>query len=73
MNKTLTATLICALAAPALAGGPVLVEEEAEVVAERPASKGGAIVPLLLLLAVAVAVANSGGDTPCTPDSATAC
>lgn len=74
MNKTLTATLLCALTAtPALAGGPVVIEDETEVVAERPGSS--ILVPLLILLAVGV-IASSGGDDEaesCVPDSFTSC
>ena len=62
MKSALTATLIAALAAPAMAGGPVIVEEEIEVVAEKPASSVGAL-PLLLLLAIGIAVASGGGDS----------
>ena len=61
MKAALTATLIAALAAPAMAGGPVVVEEEIEVVAEKPASSIGAL-PLILLLAIGIAVASGGGD-----------
>ena len=46
---------------PALAGGPVVVIEEAEVVAEEPASSAGALLPLLLL-GVVLAVAISDND-----------
>lgn len=61
MNQTtLTASLILALATPALAGGPVVIMEEPEIVTERPASSVNPIVPLLLLLVIGVAVSGSG-------------
>jgi hypothetical protein len=63
MKTALTATLIAALAAPAMAGGPVIVEEEIEVVAEKPASSAGAL-PLILLLAIGIAIASGGGSGP---------
>ncbi|MBA3910815.1 MAG: hypothetical protein C0524_13305 [Rhodobacter sp.] len=44
----------------AYAGGPVVVEEEAEVVAEKPASSIG-ILPLLLI-PILLCVALCGGD-----------
>jgi hypothetical protein len=46
-------------ASTAYAGGPVIVTEEPEVVAESPAS--GAILPLLLV-GIALCVALCGGD-----------
>ncbi|WP_305544251.1 hypothetical protein [Tabrizicola sp.] len=61
-NKTLTATLICALTTPGFAGGPVIVDEESEIVAERPASSmNQALIPLLFL--VAIGIAASGGSS----------
>ncbi|WP_103256124.1 hypothetical protein [Tabrizicola aquatica] len=73
MNKTLTATLLCALAAtPALAGGPVVIEDETEVVAERPGNS--ILVPLLILLAVGVIASSGGDDTEeCVPVSVPSC
>jgi hypothetical protein len=67
MKAFLTAALIATLAVPAIAGGPVIVEDVSEVVAEGPASSIGALVPLLLLVAVVVAVSGGGDDKdPCT-------
>jgi hypothetical protein len=63
MKKTLTATLVAALAAPAFAGGPVIIEDT-EVVAERPAS--GFLLPLLAVVAIGLLVA-SGDDEPEAP------
>lgn len=60
MKKTLTATLVAALASPALAGGPVILEEP-EAVAERPASN--ILLPLLAVVAIGVLL-SSGGDEP---------
>lgn len=48
---------------PALAGGPVMVVEEPEVVAEKPASSAGMLIPILLLAAIAVAVASDDNGT----------
>ena len=62
MKKTLTATLVAALATPALAGGPVILEEP-EVVAERPASN--ILLPLLAVVAIGVLV--SSGDDEAAP------
>jgi preprotein translocase subunit SecA len=73
MKKTLTATMLCALATPALAGGPVVIIDEPEVVAERPASSINPIIPLLLLVAIGLAVSGGGNGEGCTPDSATDC
>jgi hypothetical protein len=46
--------------AAAHAGGPVVIEEEVEVVAEKPASSIG-ILPLLLI-GIVLCVALCGGD-----------
>jgi hypothetical protein len=62
MKKLLTSTLamlVAVSATTAHAGGPVIVEEEPEVVADAPAS--GAILPLLLV-GIALCVALCGGD-----------
>jgi hypothetical protein len=61
MKTTLTATLIAALASPVMAGGPVIIEEEIEIVAERPASSVG-VLPILIAIAIGVAVFSSGDD-----------
>lgn len=67
MKALFTAALIAALAVPAFAGGPVIVEDVSEVVTEGPASSIGAIVPLILLVAIVVAVSGGGDDKdPCT-------
>lgn len=63
MKKTLTATLVAALAAPAMAGGPVLLEDT-EVVAERPASN--IIIPLLAVVAIGLLI-SSNDDDPVPP------
>jgi hypothetical protein len=44
----------------AMAGGPIVIEEEIEVVAEKPASSVG-ILPLLLI-PIILCVALCGGD-----------
>jgi hypothetical protein len=62
MKKLLTsalATMVAITATTAHAGGPVIVAEEPEVVAESPTS--GAILPLLLV-GIALCVALCGGD-----------
>ena len=51
---------------PASAGGPVIIEDDIEVVQAKPASSGGILIPLLLL-AVVVAVATSGDDDEVAP------
>jgi hypothetical protein len=51
MNKILATALAASMAlsaSTAFAGGPVVVQEEAEVMAEKPASSVG-ILPLLLV------------------------
>ena len=62
MNKLLAPTMAVAMALSTVAhaGGPVLIEEEAEVVAEKPASSVG-ILPLLLI-PIVLCVALCGGD-----------
>jgi hypothetical protein len=62
MKKLLTSTLallVAVSATTAHAGGPVVVVEEPEVVADAPAS--GGILPLLLV-GIALCVALCGGD-----------
>ena len=63
MNKLLASALAASLtlsATTAFAGGPVVIEEEIEVVAEQPASSVG-ILPLLLI-PVILCVALCGDD-----------
>ena len=63
MNKFIAPVLAATLAVSAtaaFAGGPVVVEEEVEVVAEQPASSVG-ILPLLLI-PIILCVALCGGD-----------
>lgn len=68
MKATLTAALIAALAAPAMAGGPVVVEEEMEVVAEKPAATmGGVLIPLLAIAVIAVALSGDDEERPTRP------
>lgn len=74
MNKTLTATLICALATPAIAGGPVIIAEEPEIVAQAPASSiNPIIIPLLLLVAIGIAASGGGNGDTCTPGGSAEC
>ena len=63
MNKVLAAALASTMlvsASTAFAGGPIVIEEEMEVVAEKPASSIG-ILPLLLI-PIILCVALCGGD-----------
>lgn len=64
MKKALlmSTALTLGVMSPALAGGPVIIEDEVEVVEAKPASSGGALIPLLLLAVIAVAVASGGDD-----------
>jgi hypothetical protein len=68
MRKALLLSTALTLGAlnPAFAGGPVIIEDDIEVVEAKPASSGGILIPLLLL-AVIVAVASSGGDDEVAP------
>lgn len=68
MKKLLTsalATLVAVSASTAYAGGPVIVTEEPEVVAEQPATSG-AILPLILV-GIALCVALCGGNDDPVP------
>ncbi len=70
MNKFLAPVLAASLAisaSTAYAGGPVVVVEEPEVMAEKPAS--GAILPLILI-GIALCVALCGGDDDEVPPTA---
>lgn len=61
MKKLVASVMALTLgASAAMAGGPVVVEEEAEVVAQKPASSVG-ILPLLLI-PIILCVALCGGD-----------
>lgn len=58
MKKVLAAVLALTIASPALAGGlaPVVVEPEV-IVEDTGSSSAGALVPLLVILVIAAAVA----------------
>jgi hypothetical protein len=61
MKKLIASVMALTLGtSAAMAGGPIIVEEEPEVVAEKPASSVG-ILPLLLV-GVVLCVALCGGD-----------
>ena len=65
MNKFIAPILAATLAvsaSTAFAGGPIVIEEEMEVVAEKPASSVG-ILPLLLI-PIILCVALCGDDDP---------
>lgn len=63
MKKLITAVMALTLgASAAMAGGPVVIAEEPEVVAEAPASSVG-ILPLLLVgVVLCVALCGGGSD-----------
>ncbi len=63
--------LALALALPAHAGGPVIVEDAAEA-APLVRSHNNRLVPILFGLAVAAILLGGGSDNPCnTPDEPT--
>jgi len=68
MKKTMTAALIAALATPAVAGGPVIVEEGAPAV-EESTNKGSLLVPLLVLVAVGLLVGSNDSGKPDCPST----
>lgn len=69
--KTLALILALALALPATAGGPVIVEDAAEA-APLVRSHNNRLVPILFGLAVAAILLGGGSDSPCnTPDEPT--
>ena len=61
MKKLITAVMALTLGASAAnAGGPIVIEEEMEVIVERPASSAGWLP--LLLIPIILCVALCGGD-----------
>ena len=72
MNKLLVSVLAASLvlgSSTAFAGGPVVVVEEPEVVAEEPASSVG-ILPLLLVgVVLCVALCGGDDDEPSEPEN----
>ena len=63
--------LALALALPANAGGPVIIEDPAEA-APLVRSHNNRLVPILFGLAVAAILLGGGSDSPCnTPDEPT--
>jgi len=61
MKKLITAVMALTLGASAVnAGGPIVIEEEMEVIVERPASSAGWLP--LLLIPIILCVALCGGD-----------
>jgi hypothetical protein len=56
----IVATTLALTATTAFAGGPIVIEDEPEVMAEKPASSVG-ILPLLLI-PIILCVALCGGD-----------
>ena len=72
MNKILAAALASSLAisaSTAYAGGPVVIEEEAEVVAEKPASSVGILPVLLGVVILCAAFCGSDDDEPTGGDT----
>jgi hypothetical protein len=65
MRKALLLSTALTLGAlnPASAGGPVIIDDDTEIVKAKPTSSGGMLVPLLLLAAIAIAVASSDDDS----------
>jgi hypothetical protein len=62
MKKLIASVMALTLGtSAAMAGGPIVVEEEPEVVAEKPASSVG-ILPLLLVGVVLCVALCGGGD-----------
>ena len=59
--------LALALALPANAGGPVIVEDAAEV-APLVRSHNNRLVPILFGIAVAAIILGGGSDSPCNGD-----
>ena len=59
-----TAGAFVLAASTAFAGGPVIVEEEMEVVAEKPASSVGLLPLLLIPIILCVALCGSNDDEP---------
>jgi hypothetical protein len=57
-----TAGILVLTATTAFAGGPVIVEDEVEVVAERPASSIGVLPLLLVPILLCAALCGGGGD-----------
>jgi hypothetical protein len=68
MKKLIASVMALSLGtSAAMAGGPVVVVEEPEVVAEKPASSGG-ILPLILVgIALCVALCGGDDDDPVAP------
>ena len=64
----LTAALLAPL--PAIAGGPVIVEDAAEA-APLVRSHNNRLVPILFGLAVAAIILGGGSDSPCNGDEPT--
>ena len=63
--------LALALALPAHAGGPVIIEDPAEA-APLVRSHNNRLVPILFGIAVAAIILGGGSDSPCnTPDEPT--
>jgi hypothetical protein len=67
MKKFLSATLASTmlLSAPmAFAGGPVVIEEEKEVMAEKPASSVGILPIILITVGLCLALCGDDDETP---------
>ena len=67
MKRILAATLASAMlisSGAAYAGGPVIIEDEAEVVPAKPASSVGILPILLVTVALCAALCGGGNDDP---------
>jgi hypothetical protein len=66
MRKALLLSTALTLGAlnPALAGGPIVIVDEPEVVEAAPASSSGAVIPLVLLGVVLAIVVSRDDDEP---------
>ncbi len=70
LNKFIaTAAVVSSVltASTAFAGGPVIVEEEMEVVAEKPASSVGLLPLLLIPIILCVALCGNDDEEDLTP------
>lgn len=62
---TAIATGTALLFSPALAGGPVIVQEDPMIAEARPSSEGRWVVPVIVGLIIIGALASGGSDAVC--------
>ena len=70
MKALLLTAAILAACQPALAGGPVIIEDAAEA-APLVRSHNNRLVPILFGIAVAAILLGGGSDSPCNGDEPT--